>query len=104
MTYEPYHKTTIDCKKIRPHVKELMDRCGGSVEAGKYALVAHSTLLRIMHGVNCSVQKETARKILLALDHKRQEDKANHEVHERFLKARQEQARIEAHQQRLLGY
>jgi hypothetical protein len=104
MSYEPYHKTTIDCKQIRPHVKELIDRCGDATAAGQYALVGKSTLLRIMNGVNCSVQKATAAKILVALDHRRIEDRKNKQVHERLLKARQEQARIEAHQQRLLGY
>lgn len=104
MTYEPYHKTTIDCHKIRPHTKELVDRCGGFGEAGEYSLVAASTLRRIMHGVNCTVQKETARKILLALEHRRIEDRKVKQIHENFRKARQEQARIERNQAELAGY
>lgn len=104
MPYEPYHKTTIDCKKIRPHVKELVDRCGDAAAAGRYSLVGKSTLLRIMNGVNCTVQQATARKILMALEHRREEDRKNHAVHQRLLKARQEQARIEARQEGLTGY
>ena len=104
MSYEPYHKTTIDCNKIRPHVKELVDRCGGYKAAAEYSLVGANTLRRIMHGVNCSVQQETARRVLMALEHRRQEDRQNHRVHERLLKARQKQAQLEDRQERLVGY
>ena len=104
MAYEKYHRSTIDCKKIRPHVNELVDRCGTIEAAGEYALVGKSTIARILHEVNCSVQQSTAQKILLALDHRRQEDRANRTVHERLLKARHEQKRIEDLQERLAGY
>jgi len=103
-SYEPYHKTTIDCKKIRPHVKELVDRCGTAQAAAKYALVSPQTIQRIMHATYCNVQQATARKILLALEHRREEDRRNHAVHDRLLKARVAQARIEDHQERLVGY
>lgn len=99
-----YHNTTIDCKKIRPHLKELVDRCGSPAAAAKYALIGTNTVYRITHGINCTVQQETARKILFALEHKREEDKINKSVHERFLKARQAQARLEDSQERLIGY
>jgi hypothetical protein len=92
MSYEPYHKTTIDCKQIRPHTKELVDRCGTAEAAGEYALVATSTIRRIVNGVHCTVQQATARKILIALEHRREEDRKNHEVHERLLKERRRQA------------
>src|SRR5215831_4444534 len=104
VSYEPYHKTTIDCYKIRPHVKELVDRCGTFAKAAEYSLVGANTLRRIIHGVNCSVQHETARRVLLALDHRREEDRKNHAVHDRLLKARIKQAQIEDRQQRLVGY
>ena len=104
MSYEPYHKTTIDCSKIRPHVKELVDRCGGYKQAGEYSLVGTNTLRRIMHGVNCSVQQETARRVLMALEHRRQEDRQNHRVHERLRQARMKQAQLEDRQERLVGY
>ena len=104
MTYEPYHKSTIDCKKIRPHTRELVDRCGDAKAAGAYALVAASTIRRILHGVHCTVQQETARRILVALEHKRIEDRKAHKVHENLVRARQAQARIEGRQQDLIGY
>ena len=104
MTYEPYHKTTVDCHKIRPHVKELVDRCGTYAKAAEYSFVGANTLRRIMHGVNCSVQHETARRVLLALEHRREEDRKNHQVHDRLLKARQQQAILEDRQDRLVGY
>jgi|SRR5215831_15308630 len=104
MTYEKYHRTTIDCTKIKPHVKELVDRCGSPVKAAEYALVGQGTIYRIMHSVNCTVQQATARKILIALEHRRQEDRVNKRTHERLLKARQAQARIEREQVELVGY
>jgi len=104
MAWEKYHKTTIDCSKVRPHVKELVDRCGNVQAAAKYSLVGGSTIHRVLHGVNCSIQQATARKLLLALEHRREEDRKNHAVHERLLRARQEQARIERTQQELIGY
>jgi len=103
-SYEPYHKTTIDCEKIRPHVKELVDRCGTAQAAAEYALVSPQTIQRIMHGTYCSVQQATAKKLLIALEHRRKEDRTIHRTHERLLKARQEQARIEGNLERLAGY
>jgi hypothetical protein len=94
-SYEPYHKTTIDCFKIRPHTRELVDRCGTAKAAGDYALVATSTIRRILHGTHCTVQQETARRILVALEHRRIEDRKNHAVHENLLKARQRAAQVE---------
>jgi len=104
MSWEKYHKTTIDCDKVRPHVKELVDRCGNVQAAAKYSLVGGSTIHRILHGVNCSIQQATARKLLLALEHRREEDRKNHATHERLLKARQEQARLDGNLERLAGY
>jgi len=95
MPPKKYHATTIDCRKIRPHAKELIDRCGGRKAAAEYSFVPENTLYRIINGVNCNVQHETAKKILVALEHRREEDRLHHEVSERFRKARQEQARIE---------
>ena len=102
--YEKYHRTTIDCSKIRPHLKELIDRCGSPVKAAEYALVGQGTVYRIMHGVNCTVQQATASKILIALEHRRKEDRSNKATHTRLLKARQQQHRLEDLQERLAGY
>jgi hypothetical protein len=104
LSYEKYHRSTIDCEKIRPHVKELVDRCGTIEAAGAYALVGKTTIARILHGVNCTVQRATASKIILALDHRREEDRKSHRVHKRLLEARMAQARLEDTQERLIGY
>lgn len=85
-------------------MKELVDRCGSPVAAAKYALVGYQTIYRILHSVHCNVQQATAKKLLLALEHRRQEDRVNKTTHARLLKARQEQARIEDNQERLAGY
>lgn len=99
-----YHATTVPCTNVRPHLNELINRCGSPTAAAKYALVGTNTVYRIMNGVNCNLQRDTAAKIMLALRHKREEDRVNGEVHERLLRARQEQARLEDRQLRLLGY
>jgi len=104
MSYEKYHKSLIDCKQVRPYVKELVLRCGNAKAAGEYSLVAASTIHRILHNVHCTVQQETARKLFLALQHRREEDRKNHEVHDELLKARKEQARQEDRLERLIGY
>jgi hypothetical protein len=101
---KPYHRTLIECSKIRPHVKELVDRCGSINAAAKYALVGNQTILNVLNNKYCAVQRETARKFLLALEHRREEDRLNNAVHKRLLKARQAQARIEDQQERLIGY
>jgi len=109
-SYEKYHKSTIDCSKIQPHTKELVDRCGTAQAAAQYALVSPQTVQRILHGVHCTVQQATARKILIALEHKRIEDRRFHRTHAKLLKARQDAARIdqqrerEDRQERLAGY
>lgn len=103
-TMKKYHATTVPCERLRPHLQELINRCGSPTAAAEYALIGASTVYRIMHSYNCNMQRGVAEKILLALKHKREEDRENHEVHERLLKARKEQARIEDGQLRLLGY
>jgi|SRR5215472_10909325 len=104
MSYEKYHRTTIDCSKVRPHLTELIDRCGGPAQAAEYALLGTGTVYRIMHGVNCTVQQATARKILLALEHRRKEDRSNKAIHTRFLNVRKEQAMRADRIERLAGY
>ena len=104
MSYESYHKSLVDCKKIKPHVEELVARCGNAGAAAEYALVGSSTLRRIMNDVHCTVQIATARKILIALEHRREEDSKNHSVHENLLKIRREQAMREDRIGRMAGY
>jgi hypothetical protein len=102
--YEKYHRVTVDCEKIRPHTHELVNRCGTIEAAGTYAGVGKSSIARIMHGVNCTVQRATATKIMQALDRKRLEDRKNYKVNKRMIEAKRQQARIEDDQERLLGY
>src|SRR4029077_3157797 len=104
MSYEKYQRVTIDCDKIRPHTHELVNRYGTIMAAGEYAGVGKSTIARIMHGVNCSIQKATATKIIQALDRRREEDRKNYAVNRRLIAAKQAQARIEDDQARLIGY
>jgi hypothetical protein len=104
VSYEKYHKTTIDCSKIFPHTKELVERCGTAHAAAEYALVSPQTIMRIMNSVHCTVQQATARKIIIALEHRRKEDRTMKSVHTRFLNARRKQAQIEEQQMSLLGY
>lgn len=104
MAHQRYQRQTIDCSKIRPHAKELVDRCGSCEAAGAYAGIGKSTFFRILNSYNCSVQQATARKILLALERRREEDRRNHSVNERLLEAKNRQARIEDNQERLAGY
>ena len=104
MAYAKYERVTVDCAKVRPHVQELVYRCGTAQVASEYAQVGHSTISRILHGYHCTIQQATARKILVALDRKRAEDRKLHAVHERFIEARNNQKRIEDAQERLVGY
>jgi len=109
MRRTPYHRTLIECSKIRPHVAELVERCGSTAAASRYGLVGHQTILNVLNNKYCSVQRETARKLLLALEHRREEDRLSNAVHERLLKARQKEARQrqkirEDQLERLVGY
>ena len=99
-SYEPYQSKLIDCKRVKPFVDELVRRFGTAEAAATYAMVATSTIRRIQHEKHCSVHAVTARKIIVALDHKREEDK----VHARLLKQRQKQVEVEDSWERLVGY
>jgi len=94
MTYTRYHKTLVDVKDVAPYVRELVDRCGTMQAAGRYALVAPNTIGRILAGANETMQAATASKLLIALEHRRKEDRTLRRTHDRLLKARQRQARI----------
>src|SRR5215831_21038647 len=95
MSYERYHKTLVPVKEVRPHVVELVDRCGTRQKAAQYALVAPNTIGRILAGANETMQKSTASKLMIALEHRRKEDRSNNRTHKRLLKARQRQARMD---------
>jgi hypothetical protein len=57
-----------------------------------------------MHGVNCTIQQETARKIMDALLRRREEDRRNYRVNPKLIEARNNQKRLEDQQERLVGY
>jgi hypothetical protein len=95
VSYERYHKTLVPVREVRPHVKELVDRCGTMQAAARYALVAPNTIGRILAGANETMQKSTASKLMIALEHRRKEDRSTRRTHARLLKARQSQARME---------
>jgi len=95
MSYVKYHKTLVPVKEVRPHVQELVDRCGTRQKAAQYALVAPNTIGRILAGANETMQKSTASKLILALEHRRKEDRSIRKTHKRLLQARQRQARMD---------
>jgi len=101
--HEEYHKTAVPCSHVLPHTKELVKRCGGAPQAAQYALVTPQTINRILKEKQCTIQRGTARKILIALEHRREEDAEVKKVHDRLLRKRQQDA-IEGNRERLVGY
>jgi hypothetical protein len=83
MTYVPKN---IDCKKIKPHMAELILRCGSPEIAADYAGIGTSTMYRIIHDHHCTVQMRTAQLILDGLQRKRVEDRRNGLVHPSMVK------------------
>jgi len=100
---EEYHKSAVPCSNVLPHTKELVKRCGGAPQAAAYALVTPQTINRILGEKQCTIQRGTARKILIALEHRREEDTEIKKVHDRLLRKRQQDA-IEGNRERLVGY
>jgi len=71
-----YDSQMIDCSKILSFVGELVLRCGSRENAARYASIGVSTIYKVTSYGQCSVQVPTAKKLLLALDRKRREDRA----------------------------
>jgi hypothetical protein len=86
---------TVECRHVLKHVQELENRCGSLEQAAEFSNVGVTTLYRIARGGQCTLQRETAAKLIRALDEKRREDRRNGYVHPKFVAARQSQARIE---------
>jgi hypothetical protein len=95
---------TVECKKIRKFVAELVDRCGSSDLAGVASGVAANTIRSVLHEERCTMQLRTAKRLLVALDQRRKEDRRNGSTSERFREARRRQADIEEKIDRTLGY
>lgn len=89
------NSTLIDCKKILPYVLELVLRCGSREAAANYSQVACSAIYRITSYGQCTVQVATARKLLLALDARRREDRAAGHTPEALLQHRMKMADAE---------
>jgi hypothetical protein len=87
-----YHKTAVECSTVRPHTKELVERCGGAPQAAEYALVTPQTINRILGSKQCTIQQVTARKLLLALEHRRLEDEEVGKIRDRLRRIRQNDA------------
>lgn len=83
-----YDSKMIDCKKILVFAKELILRCGSKEQAARYSEIAVSTFYRITSYEQCSLQVPTAKKLLLALDRKRREDRQNGHTPEALRKAK----------------
>lgn len=94
----------VDCKVVYPYTKELIERCGTAQRAAFYSGIAVSTMYRVMYQQHCTLQEETARKILLALIDKRREDRKQHTVSREFRVAKYHQARMEEQLERMVGY
>jgi hypothetical protein len=69
-----YHRTLIDCSRIKPFLEELVERCDSADVAAEYAGISGSSIYRIRHDEHCTVQRRTAQLILAALENKRDED------------------------------
>jgi len=85
-----YNSTCVPCSKIYEYVMELVYRCGTRVEAAKYAGIGVSTIFKITNYGQCTVQVPTAKKLLLALDRRRREDRAAGHVHPSLLEVRRQ--------------
>lgn len=81
MSASRFHSTSVDRKVVEIHLFELIDRCGSTREAAKYASIGTSSIYRITHRVHNTVQRKTATKILKALVRKREEDRVNKKTH-----------------------
>lgn len=94
----------VECKKVLKFVQELTLRCGSTEKAARYAGVGVSTLYKIYHYEQCTIQRDTARKLIMALDERRREDRRNGVVSQQLIDQRHKQAKREERIERLSGY
>lgn len=86
-----YKPKNIDCNKIKPHVEELILRCGSPEATAEYIGIGTSTLYRIRHNEHCTMQIRTAQLIMDGLVRRRKEDRKNG-ISEAYLRMKQQQA------------
>lgn len=99
-----YQPKNIQVSKIRPHLRELILRCGSPEKAANYIGMGTTTMYRLRHGENQTMQMTTAQLILDGLMRKREEDRKNGHTSEALTDALQIQARIERNLEDMTGY
>lgn len=97
-------RTTVSVKSIKPHLDELLLRCGDVKETANYSGLTTATIQRIQKNHYKTVQLKTARKIMDALLSKREDDRKNYNVNDKLIRAKREQAKQEAKLRDLTGY
>jgi hypothetical protein len=65
----------VEAIMVENYLGELVGRCGNKRMAASYSLVSVSTIDNILRHQTAWIQSTTARRILLALEHKREEDR-----------------------------
>jgi hypothetical protein len=91
-----YDSQMVDCKQILPFAKELILRCGSVEKAARYSEIGVSTYYKVTSYGQCYVLKPTAKKLILALDRKRREDRQNGHVSVEFRKHLISVAKVES--------
>lgn len=78
-------RTTIEVKNVKPHLEELILRCGGIPQAADYSGLTSATVQRIMKGQYKTVQIKTAQKIMDSLILRRADDRRNYGVNKTLI-------------------
>lgn len=100
-----YHRSLVDCSKIKPFLEELVQRCGSPDAAAEYIGIGTTSVYRIRNEEHCTMQKRTAQLILASLEHKRNEDAVTERNRRnRLALGLNTQDRIEDKLERLAGY
>ena len=96
-------RTTVPAKSIRPHLDELLLRCGDVKATAAYSGLTTATIQRILKNHYKTVQLKTARKIMDALISKREDDRKSYSVNSKLIATKREQANRESKMD-LTGY
>lgn len=99
-----YQPKNIDCRKVKPHLAELELRCGSLEKAADFIGLGTSTLYRIKHNYNCTVQMRTAQLIIDGLQRRRKADRFAGEVNNKLIQTMRERAKREDRLKELTGY
>lgn len=100
-----YHRSLIDCSRIKPFLEELVVRCGSPEVAAEYIGIGSTSVYRIRHEEHCTMQRRTAQLILSSLEHKRDEDAATERnKRKRLEQGLLRQSELDDNMERLVGY